>query len=162
MTTHFKFGNGNRSQPLCNIPIDLVVNWSTDPTKVDCEECRLCLPSNYEQPKQTMEIVHFLNYETHNGRTGCGQQVGDLVWDFNMSRVTCEDCRPDIRVPPANFEQPKQMKTWKVWFLGSTAKFDADSLTFEDSFVVFRRSDSVYRAFPANVIREIHQIEDME
>ena len=101
MTTHFKASGGNRAHPLCNIPIDLFINWSTDPTEVDCEECRFCLPSNYEQPKQ--------------------------------------------------------MKTWKIWFSsgGGSASIDADSLSFEHDFVVFRRSGEVYRAFPSRRVSEI-------
>lgn len=84
-------------------------------------------------------------------------------WSTDPAKVNCPACKSGM---PNSYEQPKQMKTWMVWFSsdagGGEARLDADSLNFEGGFVVFKRSYSVYRAFPAHAIREIHQIEDME
>lgn len=81
-------------------------------------------------------------------------------WSTDPEKVDCPACKSGM---PNSYEQPKQMKTWKAWVTGGgNFELDADSLTFEGGFAVFRRSDSIYQAFPAHIISEIRQIEDME
>ena len=82
-------------------------------------------------------------------------------WSTDPEKVDCPACKSGM---PNSYEQPKQMKTWIVWFSnqygGGSIPIAADSVTFERDFVVFRRSDELYRAFNSTKVNEITVMEE--